>query len=302
VATTKRILLFLAVNFLVILTISVILQIFNVRPFLTSYGIDHKSLLIFCLIWGFAGAFISLSLSRIIAKNLMGIQLINPEDAQDEHLKLYQMIESLSQKAHLKAIPQVGIYTSNEVNAFATGPTQNRSLIAVSSGLLNKLNDQEIEAILGHDVSHIANGDMVTMTLIQGVINAFVMFLARIVAFAASGANRSKNSSQSSNFSYYMFVYLFEMVFMILGSMVSATFSRYREFKADKGGAELSSKQAMIDALKSLKAMQEIKDPKLATPSIQALKISSPAKKNLIRLFATHPPLDKRIERLQNMI
>jgi heat shock protein HtpX len=297
----KRIFLFLAVNFLVILMISFIMQILNVKPFLTGYGLNYTSLLIFCSIWGFVGAFISLGLSRIIAKKLMGVQVIDPTKAEGEHLKLCQLIEKLAQRAHLKAIPEVGIYSSNEINAFATGPTQNRSLVAVSSGLLNRLNLKEIEAILAHEITHISNGDMVTMTLMQGVVNAFVMFLARVVAFAVSGMNRSKNSSQSNYFSYYIFVYLFEIVFMILGSMVTAAFSRYREFRADKGGAELSSKEAMIDALKSLKAMQEIKDPKERAPSMQALKISSTNKKGLIQLFATHPPLNLRIERLQQM-
>jgi len=300
-AIAKRIFLFLAVNFLVVLMISIILQLLNVQPFLTGYGIDYQSLLIFCLIWGFAGSFISLGLSRVMAKNLMGVQIIDPVKADAEHYKVYQIVERLAQKAHLKAIPEVGIYQSNEVNAFATGPTQNRSLVAVSSGLLNKLKTSEIEAILAHEVTHIANGDMVTMTLMQGVVNAFVMFLARIVAYAVSGLNRSKNSSRSNYFSYYIFVYLFEVAFMVLGSMVTATYSRYREFRADRGGAELSSKESMIGALRSLKVMQEIKDLKTSPPSIQAFKISSPPKKRLIHLFATHPPLEARIERLQKM-
>lgn len=158
-----------------------------------------------------------------------------------------------------------------------------------------------MEAILGHEISHIANGDMVTMTLLQGVVNAFVMFLARVLAYAISGFGRNReNSSSGSMMSYMLLVYLFEIVFMILGSIVVAAYSRYREFRADAGGARLAGKEAMISSLQTLRVLQEIKDPR-ENPAMAAFKISHPARKGLLRLFASHPPLEERIERLQLM-
>lgn len=297
-AWAKRIFLFLAVNFLVVLMISLVLSLLNIRPYLEASGLNYTSLMIFCLIWGMGGAFISLALSRKMAKWLMNVEIINPQSSDPEHRVLLQMVHRLTQKAQLP-MPQVGIYDSKEVNAFATGPTQKRSLIAVSTGLLSRMKESEIEAILGHEVSHIANGDMVTMTLLQGVVNAFVMFLARVLAYALSGLSRGRDSRQGSFMSYMLFVYLFEVVFMILGSLIIAAYSRYREFRADKGGATLASKDAMIGALQTLRVLQEIRDPKAEKPALAAFKISHPTKRGLFRLFATHPPLEERIERLQ---
>ncbi|MBX9744246.1 MAG: protease HtpX, partial [Chlamydiales bacterium] len=199
--------------------------------------------------------------------------------------------------------PQVGIFRSNEVNAFATGPTQSRSLVAVSTGLLNRLNPTEVKAVLGHEISHISNGDMVTMTLLQGVVNAFVMFLARVLAYAFShfGRSRDNSSAPGSFMSYMLFTYLFEVVFMILGSLLIAAYSRFREFRADAGGAKLTSKEAMIAALQALKTSQNIKDPKADNPAMAAFKISHPEKKGILHFFATHPPLDVRIERLRQI-
>jgi heat shock protein HtpX len=195
-------------------------------------------------------------------------------------------------------MPEVGMYRSNEVNAFATGPTQSRSLVAVSTGLLSRMKAEEIEGVLGHEISHIANGDMVTMTLLQGVVNAFVMFLARVLAYVLSGMGRNRqNSSGGSMGSYILFVYLFEVVFMILGSLLIAAYSRYREFRADAGGARLAGKEAMISSLQTLRNLQEIKDPR-ENPAMAAFKISHPVRQGLLRLFATHPPLEERIARL----
>ena len=172
------------VNFLVILSVSLILNLFHVQPFLKSYGLDMRSLLIFCLAWGMGGAFISLMLSRVSAKWMLGVQLVDSSCSNPTYIKLYQMVERLSMQAGLSKTPEVGIFHSQTPNAFATGPTKNRSLVAVSTGLLRNMNVNEIAGVLAHEVAHIANGDMVTMTLIQGVINAFVMFLARVVTFA----------------------------------------------------------------------------------------------------------------------
>lgn len=299
-ALAKRILLFLALNFLVILMISVVLQVLNVRPYLEARGINYQSLFIFCFVWGMGGALISLCLSRVMARWAMGVQLIDPKTIDPEAKQLLQTVHQLADAAGIP-YPQVGVFRSNEPNAFATGPTQSRSLVAVSTGLLHRMNPSEIKAVLGHEISHISNGDMVTMTLLQGVVNAFVMFLARVLAYVFSNFGRSKdNSSRDGGFmSYMVFTYLFEAVFMILGSLVIAAYSRFREFRADAGGARLAGKEAMISALQTLKAMQNIKDPKADNPAMAAFKISTPKKGGILHLFATHPPLDERIERLR---
>lgn len=294
----KRIILFLAVNFLVVMTISFILNLLHVGPFLHEHGLDYQSLAIFCLVWGMGGAFISLALSRIMAKWLLGVKVIDPNTRDPHYQKLLYTVHDLCRAAGLTHMPQVGIYNSPEVNAFATGPMQSRSLVAVSSGLLNRMSEKELEGVLAHEVSHIANGDMVTMTLLQGVVNAFVMFLARILAFAFS-ARHSNNKGRSVSGFYYLFVFLFEIVFMILGSMVLAFYSRYREFRADKGGAFLAGKDKMIAALESLKKTAHVHDPAVDKPALQAFKISPSKGRGILALFATHPPLDERIKRLQ---
>lgn len=299
-AFIKRVFLFLVVNFLVITMISFFLNWLNIRPYLEQGGIQYQDLMIFCLIWGMGGAFISLWISRWIAKWSFGIKILSPQTKDPEALKLLQMVERLAQKAQVPT-PEVGVYYSNEVNAFATGPTRNSSLVAISSGLLSRLKEEELEGVLGHEISHIANGDMVTMTLLQGVINAFVMFLARALAFAVSGLGRNEKSQAFSWATYMIFVFLFEIVFMVLGSLVIAFYSRYREYRADRGGATLAGKMAMIAALESLKAVQNLKDPRVEKPAFQAFKISHQAKHGLTALFATHPPLDQRIERLKQM-
>jgi heat shock protein HtpX len=280
--------------------ISFVLNLFNIRPFLSQYGINYTSLMIFCLIWGMGGALVSLSLSRVMAKWAMGVQIIDPETKDKDFRHLLQMVEHLSQDAGVP-MPQVGIYRSNEVNAFATGPTQSRSLVAVSTGLLQRMQNNEVKGVLAHEMSHIANGDMVTMTLLQGVVNAFVMFLARVLAyiFSGLGQRRDSGSGGGSYMSYVLFVYLFEVVFMILGSIVVAAYSRFREFRADAGGARLAGKENMIAALQSLRVLQEIRDTRADQPAYSAFKISTHAKKGLLHLFSTHPPLEERIERLR---
>lgn len=295
----KRIFLFIALNLLVIMMITLVLNIFHVQPYLTAHGIDYSSLMIFCLLWGMIGALVSLALSRIMAKWMLGVSVINPDTNDPQYKELLHTVETLCHRAGIP-MPQVGVYRSNEVNAFATGPSKNRSLVAVSSGLLNRMSHKEVEGVLGHEISHIANGDMITMTLLQGVINAFVMFLARILASALSGFGKGRNSSSQggSYMSYILFTYLFEAVFMALGFLVIAAFSRYREFRADAGGAELAGKDSMISALKSLSALKNNVDPK-QNEAIAAFKISRSGKKGMLSLFATHPPLAERIARLE---
>jgi len=297
-AWIKRIGLFLVVNILVVLTISLVLSLLGVKPYISAYGMDYQSLMIFCLVWGMGGAFVSLGLSRIMAKMMMGVRVI-PPDTQDPSLRdLVQTVHGLARASRLSVMPQVGIYDSPEVNAFATGPTKSRSLVAVSTGLLHRMDKTEVQGVLGHEVAHIANGDMVTMTLIQGVVNAFVMFAARAIAFALTMAKgRDSEDSQGSPLAFYAVSFVLEMVFMIFGTMVVAWFSRYREFRADAGGARLAGRQSMIQALEALKRTVEDIDPS-AQPAIQSMKISS-RPGGFLRLFSTHPPLEERIERLR---
>lgn len=299
-ALAKRIILFLLVNFLVITTVSVVLNVLHIAPYLQVQGLNLQSLLIFCLLWGMIGALISLSLSRITAKWALRVQSIDPATHDPEMRKLLEIVQELVREAKLPAMPEVGVYRSNEVNAFATGPTRRRSLVAVSTGLLQRMDTKEIRGVLGHEISHIANGDMVTMTLLQGVVNAFVMFLARVLAYTLSGLSKQRSSNESSGYmSYVMFTYLFEVIFMLLGSMVIATYSRFREFRADRGGAQLAGRESMISALQTLRTLQKIEDPHAQVAAMNAFKISHPSKRGILSLFATHPPLEERIARLQ---
>ena len=294
----KRIFLFILINLLVVLTITTLLTVFKLEPYLSAHGLNINSLAIFCLLWGFTGAFISLLLSKKIAKWAMRIEIIDETHTNDSLKFVFDSVKKISEAAGLDYMPEVGVYKSNEVNAFATGPSKKRSLIALSTGLINKMSKDEVEAIIGHEISHITNGDMITMTLLQGVVNAFVMFLARILAFVISSSNRKNRSSFSSN---YFFIYLFEIIFMILGSFVLAFYSRKREFRADKNSAKLLGKEKMIKALQTLKSVYNIKDVKKEKLAIQSLKISNNSKRGLLKLFSTHPPLDDRIDKLKKL-
>lgn len=296
----KRIGLFIAVNALVMVTISLILNILGVKPYITANGLNYQSLMVFCLIWGMGGAFISLALSRVMAKWMMGVQIV-PADTRDPELReLVNMVHELSTAAHLPVMPEVGVYESQEVNAFATGPSKSRSLVAVSSGLLHRMRREEVKGVIGHEVAHIANGDMVTMTLIQGVVNAFVMFLARAIAYGLTMAKGQEGDEREGTpVSYFLVQFVLEIVFMILGSMVVAWFSRYREYRADSGGARLAGRDNMIQALEGLKRTFEDVESS-AQPAIQALKISNKSG-GIMKLFSTHPPLEERIERLKRV-
>ncbi|WP_413289184.1 protease HtpX [Bdellovibrio sp. HCB337] len=298
-ALAKRVFLFLALNVLIMVTISTLLNVLGVKPYLTAQGINYASLIAFCLVWGMGGAFISLGLSRIMAKWMMGVKVI-PADTRDPELReLVQTVHELSRAAKLPVMPEVGIYDSPEINAFATGPTKSRSLVAVSSGLLQRMNTNEVRGVLGHEVAHIANGDMVTMTLLQGVVNAFVMFLARVIAFALTTARQDneEESSAGPSLAYYAVQFVLEIFFMILGSIVVAWFSRYREYRADLGGAKLAGTQNMIQALQGLQRTLDLVDPQ-AQPAVQSMKISSRGGR-FMKLFSTHPPLEDRIQRLK---
>ncbi|MDW8305690.1 MAG: protease HtpX [Leptospiraceae bacterium] len=291
----KRVFLFMLTNLMVIATISLVLNILGVHHYLQASGINVEALLLFCLIWGMGGSFISLFLSKWMAKMAMGVEVIDPRRAVGAEAELVDMVYRLARQAGLSKMPEVGIYDSPEVNAFATGPSRNNSLVAVSTGLLHHMNRDEVEGVLGHEVAHIANGDMVTMTLLQGIINAFVMFLSRVLAYVISMATRS--DEEESGFPYVLhgiLVFVFDILFTILGSLVVAWFSRYREYRADAGGARLAGKGKMIAALRRLKDYVEQVDNH--APSFASMKISN--KEGILALFSTHPPLEKRIERL----
>jgi len=282
----KRVFLFLLTNLAVVTTISIILSVLGIRP-----GGGLVPLAIFCFIWGMGGAFISLAISRWMAKRGMGVQLVNGNTGNPDADWLYRTVERLAQQAQIP-MPEVGVYNSPEVNAFATGPSRNKSLVAVSTGILQTMKRNELEAVLAHEVSHVANGDMVTMTLLQGIMNSFVMFVARIIASVVTGGSRGE---RGSSMAYFAVTIVAEIILGIAGSMVTASFSRYREFRADAGGAALAGRANMVAALQRLAAGPQLIDPR--APALASFKISgSPSR--FAALFSTHPPLEVRIRAL----
>jgi heat shock protein HtpX len=289
----KRIFLFLLTNLAVVLTLSIVLNVLGLNRYVTDSGLDLGSLAMFCLVWGMGGAFVSLRMSRFIAKRSTGIQLVDRQTGNPEADWLYRTVEALTTKAGLP-MPEVGIYDSPEVNAFATGPSRSRSLVAVSSGLLRGMGRDEVEGVLAHEVAHIANGDMVTMTLLQGVVNAFVMFLARVIAFAVANSGRDDERRGNNGMSFLVMMIL-EIVFGVLGSMITAWFSRQREFRADAGGAHLAGRDRMIGALRRLQSAHELVDTSQA--ALATLKINGA--KGWMLFFSTHPPLEQRIAALE---
>ena len=307
----KRFFLFLAVNLLVMITLGIVLSV--VLHFFPQIGGRRGTsgwlgyMVVFSLVFGMGGAFISLAISRMMAKWMMGVQVIDPNTSDPEARELVRMVHSFAQRAGLPKMPEVGIYDSPEVNAFATGPSKSRSLVAVSTGLLHQMNRTETEGVIAHEVAHIANGDMVTMTLVQGIINAFVIFLSRVLAFLAAqalGGNKNSDDDRRSIGSSIMemvFVILFEILFTLLGSIVVAWFSRQREFCADAGGMLLAGKAQMIGALRGL---QRIYDPQHAgegaSSGMQSLQISGKSG-GFLALFSTHPPLEERIAYLESL-
>jgi len=293
----KRIFLFLLTNILVMATISIVTSVLGLNRYLTASGIDYPTLMFFCLAWGMGGALISLLLSKTMAKAMMGVKIIEPSRATGYEGQLVQRVHRLAKAAGLGRMPEVGVYMSPEVNAFATGPSRNNSLVAVSSGLLERMSDSEVEGVLGHEVAHIANGDMVTMTLIQGVVNAFAMFLARVLAYALSNFMRSDDDEGPSFMLSGLLVFVFDILFTFLGSVVVCYFSRTREFRADAGGARYAGRDRMIGALEALRRVTGLVDD--SQPAMATLKIAAKEGRSLAHLFMTHPPLEQRIERLR---
>ncbi|MGH9202743.1 MAG: protease HtpX [Vicinamibacterales bacterium] len=287
----KRILLFVLTNLAIMATLSIVLSVLGVGGYLTATGIDYTALMVFCLVWGMGGAFISLLMSRFIAKMAMGVQVIDGRTGKDDLDWLHRTVQQLATRASIP-MPEVGYYNSPEVNAFATGPSKRSSLVAVSSGLLQTMRRDEVEGVLAHEIAHIQNGDMVTMTLIQGVVNAFVMFFARIIANVA----RQMVDERNSYLVNMLVTIVLDILLGILGMMIVAWFSRAREFRADAGGAQLAGRPQMIGALQRLMQTKELVDTR--QPSLATLKIAGA--KGFMALLSTHPPLQDRIQALQN--
>ncbi len=292
-AFIKRFGLMIVMNLLVMVTISIILSVFNVQPYLSAAGINYTSLMIYCLLWGFMGSIFSLFLSKFMAKKSMGVQIIDPNAPQSgDQQWLLQTVHRLAQHAGLPKMPEVGIYDSPEMNAFATGPSKSNSLVAVSTGIFSKMNKAELEGVLAHEVAHIANGDMVTMVMVQGVVNAFGMFLSRIIGHFLSTLVEEKNAHVVRMIS----TLVLDIVFNVLGMFVISYFSRQREFRADAGSASYSGKDKMIAALQKLQ--HEMLPPPSEKSPLATLQISN-RKAGFMNLLSTHPSLEDRIARLQ---
>jgi heat shock protein HtpX len=289
----KRIVLFLATNLAVMLLLGIVLTVLQ-RVFGVTLG-NTGGLLVMAAVFGFGGAFISLAMSKFVAKRMMGVRVIDAPANADEAW-LLATVQRQAEQAGLK-MPEVGIFDAPELNAFATGPSRNNSLVAVSTGLLRAMDRDQAEAVLGHEVSHVANGDMVTMALIQGVLNTFVIFLARtlgrVVDSMISGGRDGPGPM------YWIIVMVLDLVFGLLASMVAMWFSRRREFRADAGGAALAGREKMISALERL----ALNHGQTALPTaIKAFGISGAMAHGLRRLFMTHPPLAERIQALREAV
>ena len=298
----RRIVLFLLTNLLVIVTLSVVVNlvagVFGLGGYLQEGGgIDLGALFVFALLWGMGGAFISLQISRWMAKRFMRVRVIDPEKANGSERALLELVHRLARQAGLEKMPEVGFYDAQEVNAFATGPSRRRSLVAVSSGLLRQLDGNAVEGVLAHEVAHIANGDMVTMTLLQGVMNAFAIFLSRVLAGIVCSFLDDEEGGVGF-LVYFAFSIVFEILLVLLGSLVVAAYSRHREFSADAGGAALAGRTKMVSALQQLRQSLGTAHAPAAEGKLATMKISG-RPGGLLSLFASHPPLEKRIQRLQ---
>lgn len=288
-----RILLFLATNIAVIALISITFQILGIEGLLAENGVDMNlyALLVMSAVIGFGGSFISLAISKWSAKRSMGVKIIeSPTNPQEKWL-----LETVTRQAQTAGIgiPEVGIFQSDDVNAFATGMNKNKALVAVSSGLLQKMTTDEAEAVLGHEIAHVANGDMVTMGLIQGVVNTFVIFLSRIIGFFVDRV--ILKNERGFGIGYFISSIVAQIVLSFFATMIVMWFSRQREFRADEGGASLAGKQKMIDALKRLQGNQVEDLP----GEFAAFGINGGRPTGIKALFMTHPPLEERIAALE---
>ena len=288
----KRIALFLMTNLAVVVTLSIVAQILGLDRIMGAQGLDFTALLGFAALFGFGGALLSLAMSKWSAKMAVGAHVIDHPTTSAEAW----LVDTVARQASAAGIgmPEVAIYESDEVNAFATGMNRNHALVAVSTGLLQRMTRDEAEAVLGHEVSHVANGDMVTLTLIQGVVNTFVIFISRVVGWFVDRV--ILKNQEGPGVGYYLTFFVLEIVLGVLASMIVMAFSRRREFRADAGGAQLAGRGKMIAALRRLQSMQE--ESQLPA-RIAAFGISGKGRNGWMQWFASHPPLEERIEALR---
>jgi heat shock protein HtpX len=291
----KRILLFLGTNLAVIVLASITFRLLGFESILYNNGVDLnlQALLVFCALIGFGGSFVSLAMSKAIAKWSTGARVIE-QPGSDVERWLVETVKSQAQRAGI-GMPEVAIFPAQEPNAFATGASRNNALVAVSVGLLEQMRPEEVEAVLGHEIGHVANGDMVTLTLIQGVVNTFVLFLARVAGFVVDRV--VLKNDRGLGIGYWVTTIAAEILLGLLASAVVMWFSRQREFRADQAGAELAGRPRMIGALERLKRYQE--QPSGMPETLVAFGISSGAREGLRALFSSHPPLDERIAALK---
>jgi len=291
----KRILLFIVTNLAVLLVLTVVARLLGIDAYLAAHGQSLQGLLVWAGLFGFGGAFVSLAMSKMQAKMFMGVRVIDPQSADANARWLLSVIEQHARNVGV-GMPEVGIFESPEPNAFATGMSRNSALVAVSSGLLQRMNREEITAVLGHEMTHVANGDMVTLALIQGVVNTFVLFLARVVGNIVDRA--VFRSDDGRGIASVLTFYVLQIAFGILATPLVMWFSRWREFRADRGGAQLAGTPNMIAALEELKRVHE----PLPAPQFAAFGIADGAvASGLRRLFMSHPPLDERIAALRTL-
>ena|SRR5688572_1022610 len=288
----KRIVLLIATNVAIMVVLSIVVSVLGLDQYLTQQGLNLPALLVFSAILGFGGSFISLLISKWMAKMSMGVQVIE-RPANETEQWLVGTVRRQAEAAGI-GMPEVGIFESPDPNAFATGANRNNALVAVSTGLLRNMRREEVEAVLGHEVSHVANGDMVTLTLIQGVMNTFVFFLARVIGFVVDRV--ILKNERGAGLGYMATVIVAQIVLGILAGMIVAWFSRKREFRADEGGARLAGAPSMIGALEALKRVHM---PAALPEKMQAFGIRSGPPQGFQRLFMTHPPLDERIAALR---
>jgi heat shock protein HtpX len=289
----KRIVLFLATNIAVVLVMSVVLSVLGVDNYMTANGLDLGTLMVFSLVVGFTGSIFSLLISKPMAKWTTGARVIDAPSSSTE-LWLVDTVKRLADRAGI-GMPEVAVY-QGEPNAFATGAFKNSALVAVSTGLLESMNREEVEAVLGHEIAHVANGDMVTLTLIQGVVNTFVIFLSRVVGYAIDKAI-FRNNNDAPGIGYMLTVIVCQIVFGLVASIIVAWFSRYREFRADAGSAQLlGTPQPMVKALARLGGMEP---PESMPQAYKSLGING-GRSGFSALFSTHPPIEERIAALRN--
>lgn len=289
----KRVGLFVLTNLAIVLVLSFSARILGVDRILTANGMNLGALLVFASLFGFGGAFISLALSKTMAKRSTGARVLETAQSEEERW-LLQTVARQAQKAGI-GMPEVAIYEAPDMNAFATGMNRNHALVAVSRGLLSSMHRDEVEAVLAHEISHVANGDMVTLSLIQGVVNTFVIFLARVVGYAVDAALRRGSDSRGPGIGYYLASFVAEIVLGVLASMIVMWFSRQREFRADAGSAGLVGSRKMVAALQRL---QQAHTPSHLPNEMAAFGIANGGVK---KLFMSHPPLEERIAALQRM-